>query len=104
MTDFFQKPKPFHFIYWAHAYWKGISGTVLVILGGIPTTVLKWDTMSRAEALVAITGITVTAIKSLDMFLDQTTARLAAGKTPVKLEGQNGNDTSHITKSGSTLQ
>lgn len=99
MTDFFQKPKQLHIIYWAHAYWKGISGTTLVVLGGLPTIVLKWDAMSTAEAAVSLICVTVTAIKSFDMFLDQTTSRLAAGKPPVKLEGQNGTShTEHTAK------
>lgn len=104
MTDFFQKPKQLHFVFWAHAYWKGISGTLLVVLGGAPTIVLSWDTMLLSGKVVACIGLAVSAIKSLDMFLDQTTARIAAGKPPVKLEGQNGNDTAHVTKSGITLQ
>jgi hypothetical protein len=83
-------------IYWKHAIWKASSGAVLVLLGGIPTVVLGWDSMIISGKIVACTGLAAQVIKSLDMFGDQTMSRLAAGKLPVKLEGQNG--TKHITK------
>lgn len=88
-----------HFIYWAHAYWKGTSGTIMVGLGGLGTIILTWDRMTTAEAGAAVVGLTLAMMKALDMFLDQTFARLAAGKTPIKLEGQNGHDTTHVSKS-----
>lgn len=98
------EPKKFDPIYWKHAIWKGISGSTLVALGSAPTIILGWDAMSYSERTVACIGIIMAVIKSLDMFFDQTLARLAAGKLPVKLEGHNGQDTTYVTKSGITLQ
>lgn len=92
------EPKKFDPIYWKHAIWKILSGALLVGLGGAPTIVLGWDTMLMSGKIVAICGLVVSVIKSVDMLMDQTLSRLAAGKLPVKLDGQNGFDTTHITK------
>ena len=90
--------KRFDPLYWKHAIWKMFSGVVVVVLGSMPTIVLNWDTMLPSGKLVALSGAAVSAVKALDMLLDQTMARLAAGKTPVQLPGQNGHDTAHIKK------
>lgn len=95
--------KNFDPIYWKHAIWKAFSGAALVGLSSAPTVVLGWDTMILSGKIVAVMGIVVSVIKSLDMFFDQTLARLASGKLPVKLDGQNGHDTAHITKTGVAL-
>ncbi len=91
--------KNFDPIYWKHAIWKAFSGSILVGLGTAPTVVLGWDTMITSGKIVAVIGIVVAVVKSLDMFFDQTMNRLAAGKLPVKLDGQNGVDTAHLKKS-----
>jgi len=103
--DQMSKPtgKTFDPIYWKHAVWKAFSGAALVGLGGAPTIVLSWETLTVAGKVVAMIGLLISIIKCLDMFFDTTVSRLAAGKLPVKLEGQNGHDTSHLTKTGVTL-
>ena len=91
--------KDFDPIYWRHAIWKACSGAVLVAGGAAPTVILGWDTMILSGKIVACLGIFMSVIKSLDMFFDTTMNRLAAGKLPVKLDGQNGVDTAHLKKS-----
>ena len=95
--------KHFEPIYYKHAIWKAFSGALLVAGGAAPTIILGWDSMLPSGKMVACIGIGMSVVKSLDMFFDQTLARLTAGKLPVKLEGQNGHDTTHITKTEVTL-
>jgi len=90
--------KQFDPIYWKHAIWKAISGPLIVLLGAAPTVVLGWDTMLPSGKYVAVSGLLLTVIKSLDLLFDQTIARVAAGKTPMPIAGQNGGDTQHIQK------
>lgn len=90
--------KRFDPLYWKHAVWKVLSGALLVLLGSLPTVLLGWDTMLPSGKLVAVSGLAVSVIKSIDMLFDQTMSRLAAGKLPVKLDGQNGHDTAHLKK------
>ena len=85
-------------VYKRHARWKAWSGTVVVGLSTAPTSILSWDTMLVSGKLVALSGILIAMIKAYDMFYDQTMSRVAAGKLPVKLDGQNGFDTTHMTK------
>jgi len=98
MDDTAAKIRQYDPIYWKHAAWKAFSGSALVGLGSAPTVILGWDTMLLSGKLVACIGIAISIIKSLDMLFDQTLSRVAAGKLPVKLDGQNGFDTTHITK------
>ena len=90
--------KKFDPIYWKHAIWKALSGPLIVVLVATPTVVLGWDTMLLSGKIVAVTGLVVSWIKSIDLLFDQTMARLAAGKTPMPIPGQNGGDTTHIHK------
>jgi len=89
--------KRFDPLYWKHAIWKVFSGASMVFLGSLPTVILGWDTMLPSGKLVAVSGLAISVIKSIDMLFDQTMSRLAAGKLPVKLDGQNGHDTA-LTK------
>jgi len=87
--------KQFDPIYWKHAVWKAFSGPLLVVLGATPTVVLGWDTMLLSGKIVATTGLFMSWIKAIDLLFDQTMARLAAGKSPMPIQGQNGGDTQH---------
>lgn len=83
-------------MYYKHAIWKAFSGAALVVLGASPTVVLGWDTMLLSGKIVACMGIAVSVIKALDLFFDQTLARLDAGKPPVPLP--NVRDTAFMQK------
>lgn len=89
-------------LYWKHAIWKAVSGTTMILLGAVTPLALLSESLSPAtkQAIAIVVSTLGAAIKGLDMFFDQTIARLAAGKTPVPLPGINGNggDTAHITK------
>jgi hypothetical protein len=71
--------------YWRLAIWKGITGSLVVILGATPSVVLNWDTMTTSGRTVAVSGLLLAWIKYLDGFTDQTASRLAAGKPAVSL-------------------
>ncbi len=92
--------KKFDPLYYKHAIWKAWSGAMLVLLGSAPTVVLGWDTMLISGKVVACIGLAIAVIKSLDLFFDQTLARLAAGKTPVQVINgqQQSSDTTIIKK------
>lgn len=94
----FGNGKKYDPIYWKHAIWKAFSGPLLVVLGATPTVVLSWDTMLLSGKIVASVGLLMSWIKAIDLLFDQTMARLAAGKTPVPIAGQNGGDTQHSEK------
>ena len=90
--------KKFDPIYWKHAIWKAFSGPLIVVLVALPTVALNWDAMILSGKIVAASGLFLSWLKSLDLLFDQTMARLAAGKTPMPISGQNSGDTQHIQK------
>lgn len=95
----FGNGKKFDPIYWKHAIWKAVSGSLLILLGAAPTVVLGWDTMLLSGKIVACIGLAVAVIKSVDMLFDQTMSRLAAGKTPMPVPDPSGKgDTNLIQK------
>ncbi len=83
--------KRFDPLYWKHAIWKVFSGTAIVFLSGLIA-------MGQDAKTTSILGLSISTVKALDMLFDQTMARLAAGKLPVQLPGQNGHDTAIIKK------
>lgn len=89
--------KRFDPIYWFYAGWKAFSGVVIVVGGSSATAILGWDTMLPSGKVVAVLGLVVAGIKSLDMLFDQTMRRLAEGKPPVPING-NGGHTEQLKK------
>lgn len=85
-------------IVYFHALWSCLSGAALVGLSGAATLILAWDKLSTPERAVGLIGVATAVIKSLDMLFNNVMSRLVAGKLPVKLEGQNGFDTTHLEK------
>lgn len=79
-------------VYWKLAIWKGLTGPLMVVIVGLPTTVLNWAHMNPPEKVIAVIGMLVSWYKSFDLYIDQTMARLAKGLPPVQLPGLNGHD------------
>lgn len=74
-------------MYWKLAIWKAFAGSIVVVFGMAPSCVLNWDTMTTAGRIVAVGGVIVGLVKFLDALCDETVSRLAAGKTPVPVNG-----------------
>ena len=87
--------------YWKLAIWKGFSGSLIVILGGLPTIILNWTDMSGGGQCVAIIGLVVSTVKFLDGFMDQTASRLAQGRPLIALPNVPDNEVI-VQKTGDT--
>lgn len=77
--------------YWKLVIWKASSGSVMVVLTGLPTVLLNWEVMNHTLRVISMCGLAAGVIKFLDGFFDQTYSRLAQGKSPIALPGMNGN-------------
>ncbi len=72
-------------VYYKLAIWKLSYGAFAVLVGAIPATLMNWYVMNAIEKTIAISGLTLTVLKFVDGFIDQTASRLIAGKPPVSL-------------------
>lgn len=86
-------------IQWLYAGWKICGAVVIVVGGALPTVILGWSTMLPSGKFVALSGLVVSAWKSVDLLFDQTMRRVSQGKTPMPINGNGGSgDTQHIQK------
>lgn len=76
--------------YWKLAIWKVYHGILTVIIGALPATIMNWHAMNNVEKIIAVGGVALAVHKFIDGFIDQTLARLVAGKSPIQLPGMNG--------------
>jgi len=85
--------------YWKLAVWKAFSGSLMIILAGLPGVLLGCGVDPIVVAHIsAPCGMIIAVLKFLDGFFDQTFSRLAQGKPMVQLPGMNGNHTEILTK------
>ena len=65
-------------LHWRLAIWKGCNGCLIVALGAIIGTLsnMNWSEMDGQSRFLFVCGISLSVLKSLDMLLDQTIARL----------------------------
>ena len=71
-------------IHWRLAIWKGCNGCLIVALGAIIGTLsnMNWNEMDGQSRFLFCCGIALSVLKSLDMLLDQTIARVKDNHDP----------------------
>jgi hypothetical protein len=84
-------------MYWKLAIWKVTFGMFKVAVTGYlgATTAVSWSSMSGEERFLVLLMIALAIGTFVDGFLDQTLARLVAGKPLVALPPVNGNGNGH---------
>ena len=63
---------------WKLAYWKAINGCAIVALGGIISGLsnLNWSEMDGQARFLFACGVTLSVLKSADMFMDSTISNI----------------------------
>ncbi len=86
-------------VYYKLAIWKLGYGSFAVLVGAIPATIMNWYVMNGMEKSIAIGGLMLSVLKFIDGFIDQSLARLMAGKPLVSI-----GDTQFIRKESLVIQ
>lgn len=69
-------------VYWKLAIFKSVNGVVIVILGSLIAALANqnWSEMDAQSKFLLIAGVSLSALKSLDMMLDSTISNLKTRK------------------------